>query len=472
MTLGGTNLIVLAFTFLSAAIPSIYFYLRSASVTQLHSQVLKQLQKEKKRLSLAPFFSKDSALPNYDYIKSKLTNISVDDDAYFNVFAVCVGGCAEYYEHLNIATQTEIKKRIHSQLSSELSPYLMGLLEDKYHILVFSQAEPWTQQQQSAQKERVEMALPQSIDVKESGRVLDYSLTSITFSNKQFSQKDQGLLRRLKFGLKQAQRTTTHYYPHEESAYQDHLTLRKVTESLKNGLSVMHPAFSWNGQPVKSGLNQSNVVLWSMDWKWPALPSYSNASIREIVSKTPRLNYKLTMEMLKSLSREGAEIKEACLSLPISINDLSFDAFYDDFSSITQEMRGLGVSLVLLLSIPIGTVITANVTEMMNQLRALGVEFATEVLGDGYGNLSELCKLPFSYFKVSGDYISKSVKDSVSYEVMRFLIRTCEQQNMTLWVTDVETASELKVLPAKGCLIVQGTQLGRVSGLRSLPIFR
>jgi PAS domain S-box-containing protein len=102
------------------------------------------------------------------------------------------------------------------------------------------------------------------------------------------------------------------------------------------------------------------------------------------------------------------------------------------------------------------TVDTVLAGRTLHALRAIGVEIALDDFGTGYSNLSMLRSLPIDVIKIDRSYVHDVTASSAEVSMTRAVITMAHSLQMHVLAEGVETDSQLALLVANGCDLMQG----------------
>jgi diguanylate cyclase (GGDEF)-like protein/PAS domain S-box-containing protein len=95
-------------------------------------------------------------------------------------------------------------------------------------------------------------------------------------------------------------------------------------------------------------------------------------------------------------------------------------------------------------------------TEMLNQLRTLGVELSIDDFGTGYSSLSYLHRFPISTLKIDRSFVSRMSDNNENAEIVRTIIMLARSLKMDVVAEGVETQDQLSQLAMLECEYGQG----------------
>jgi len=100
-------------------------------------------------------------------------------------------------------------------------------------------------------------------------------------------------------------------------------------------------------------------------------------------------------------------------------------------------------------------------SEMLKEMKALGVLLAIDDFGTGYSSLSYLSRFPIDTLKVDSSFVSRIGEDKESLEIVRTIITLAHNLKMNVIAEGVETAEQLGQLRDLGCEYGQGYYFSR-----------
>jgi diguanylate cyclase (GGDEF)-like protein/PAS domain S-box-containing protein len=99
---------------------------------------------------------------------------------------------------------------------------------------------------------------------------------------------------------------------------------------------------------------------------------------------------------------------------------------------------------------------TAATMATLHKLRELGVNISMDDFGTGYSSLSYLRKFPFDKIKIDRSFISGLPDDAEAIAIVRAVAGLASTLDMTATAEGVETAAQLDMVRALGCVEMQG----------------
>jgi EAL domain-containing protein (putative c-di-GMP-specific phosphodiesterase class I) len=95
-------------------------------------------------------------------------------------------------------------------------------------------------------------------------------------------------------------------------------------------------------------------------------------------------------------------------------------------------------------------------TEMLRQLRELGVESSIDDFGTGYSSLSYLHRFPSTTLKIDRSFVSRMNDHSENAEIVRTIIMLARNLGMNVIAEGIETRAQLEQLKSMDCAQGQG----------------
>jgi PAS domain S-box-containing protein/diguanylate cyclase (GGDEF)-like protein len=95
-------------------------------------------------------------------------------------------------------------------------------------------------------------------------------------------------------------------------------------------------------------------------------------------------------------------------------------------------------------------------SQVLHELKAIGVEIALDDFGTGFSSLSWLCRLPLDVLKIDRSFVHDVTAASQDVSVTRAIIRLAHTLKLQVLAEGVETEGQLSLLVADGCDAVQG----------------
>ena len=104
-----------------------------------------------------------------------------------------------------------------------------------------------------------------------------------------------------------------------------------------------------------------------------------------------------------------------------------------------------------------------SATEMLSQLRDLGVQLAIDDFGTGYSSLSYLHRFPIDTLKIDRSFVTRMADNAENVEIVRTIVMLAQVLGMDVVAEGVETKEQLKILRDLRCEYGQGYYFSRPS---------
>jgi diguanylate cyclase (GGDEF)-like protein/PAS domain S-box-containing protein len=95
-------------------------------------------------------------------------------------------------------------------------------------------------------------------------------------------------------------------------------------------------------------------------------------------------------------------------------------------------------------------------TEMLRQLRALGLKLSIDDFGTGYSSLSYLHRFPINTLKIDRSFVTRMADNNENREIVRTIVTLAQTLGMDVVAEGVETQEQLMMLRTLGCENGQG----------------
>ena len=104
---------------------------------------------------------------------------------------------------------------------------------------------------------------------------------------------------------------------------------------------------------------------------------------------------------------------------------------------------------------------THKIVETINKLRQLGIRLSIDDFGTGYSSLSSLRNFAFDKLKIDRSFVSDLDRKAESTAIIRAIVGMGRSIGMAIVVEGVETETQLSLLRAEGCDLIQGYVFSR-----------
>lgn len=148
------------------------------------------------------------------------------------------------------------------------------------------------------------------------------------------------------------------------------------------------------------------------------------------------------------------------LPLLMSVNLSSKQFTHSELiEQIIQILQRTGISPRKLKLEITESVVMENVeaaSQMLQQLRALGIELSIDDFGTGYSSLSYLHRLPIDTLKIDRSFVSRIQENNENKEIVRTILLLAQNLGMGVIAEGVETKEQVEILRELNCEHAQG----------------
>jgi EAL domain-containing protein (putative c-di-GMP-specific phosphodiesterase class I) len=151
------------------------------------------------------------------------------------------------------------------------------------------------------------------------------------------------------------------------------------------------------------------------------------------------------------------------ITVNLSSKQFSQTQLISTFAAILEEtgIRPQSVKLEITESVVMENIDTA--TDMLRQLRSLGVQLAIDDFGTGYSSLSYLHRFPIDTLKIDRSFVTRMANNPENVEIVRTIVMLAQVLGMDVVAEGVETKEQLKLLRDLRCEYGQGYYFSRPS---------
>ena len=104
---------------------------------------------------------------------------------------------------------------------------------------------------------------------------------------------------------------------------------------------------------------------------------------------------------------------------------------------------------------------TVRATQILDQLRGMGVRIALDDFGTGHSSLAVLSDLPLDMLKIDRSFVSRMVQDDRGARMVDGIVSLAEDLGLLAIAEGVETEGQAARLRRTGCQVAQGWLFGR-----------
>ncbi len=152
--------------------------------------------------------------------------------------------------------------------------------------------------------------------------------------------------------------------------------------------------------------------------------------------------------------RRGLVGPATTISVNVSARQLSTPNFVDRLAGILERQSMRPDSLIL--EITESTLVQTVETNIINEVKALGVQISLDDFGTGYSSLAYLSQLPLDHLKIDRSFIADIGRLPHAVAVIKSIIALAKTLGIRVIAEGVESANVLPLLANEGCEGYQG----------------
>jgi diguanylate cyclase len=166
----------------------------------------------------------------------------------------------------------------------------------------------------------------------------------------------------------------------------------------------------------------------------------------------------------KALSQHAQWLKVSntysTISVNVSASQVMDDVFIDLLEMLIEHYKLPPHTVVIELTETV-VIHTADVSQNLLRLSAIGVRIAIDDFGTGYASLKHLYSLPIDMVKIDKSFVMGLFEDENAIKIIRSIIFMAEQFGLEVVAEGIETEDQLKKLKENNCQYGQGFHLDR-----------
>lgn len=168
----------------------------------------------------------------------------------------------------------------------------------------------------------------------------------------------------------------------------------------------------------------------------------------------------ITNWMLNKVLRQGAEWPDKWGTQKVAINIPPDLVLMPEFRDLLSNALNLWQSDKVQLSLEIieRSLVTQveRTTEILNEIKAMGIEISIDDFGTGYSSLSYFDKLPAQELKIDKSFIDNLLESKSSQNIVKLIVELAHGFDMKVVAEGVENIETIKYLYKIKCDVIQG----------------
>ncbi len=213
---------------------------------------------------------------------------------------------------------------------------------------------------------------------------------------------------------------------------------------------------------VRTGRVEAFEAL--LRWEHPTLGAVMPNEFIAVAEHTDLIDA-ITERVLELACRDSALLMATTPELRIAINVSTRNLRHRHFPTTIQRLlaeHDLAPSMLEIELTESAFAVQQEVaTEVISDLRALGVGMAMDDFGSGYSSFSRLLNTPVDTLKIDQSLIHNMTNDDRNFLVIRTIIDLCRSLGLRSVAEGVESVETIHQLRALGCDLVQGFAIAR-----------
>lgn len=207
----------------------------------------------------------------------------------------------------------------------------------------------------------------------------------------------------------------------------------------------------------------------ALSWHHPQLGYIDSHTLIQYAEKQGKSNYLfewLLRGACQYFVKHHADLQTACLSLPVSIDQLKNSQFIYELSQFLTACDFNPEWLILDFSITTQLSSFAEIEKSINMLRYLNIKLAVHGFGVNSLSLYQLQQLGINYLYLHADLIHDVLQNLNTQALIKALVAVADSLAMQLLVEEMESAEKINLLEKLGCQVLQKNEIG----LKDAPI--
>ncbi len=248
------------------------------------------------------------------------------------------------------------------------------------------------------------------------------------------------------------------YEVYDETLHDRKVSLLMLETDLRGALD--RGEIILNFQPIVSLKSQGIVGFESLArWRHPKRGLVSPEVFIPIAEETGLILSIGEWVLRESCRQIRRWIDKTGRQLFISVNVSGKQFMQPDFLSIVRQaldqsgLEGACLKLEMTESVLIGNV--DELTEILKQIRDMGIRIAIDDFGTGYSSLSYLNKFPIDWVKIDRSFV-RQMKGHDKKDMISTIVSMAHLMNMEMVAEGIETARHVEHLTEYGCEYGQG----------------
>ncbi|WP_166268671.1 putative bifunctional diguanylate cyclase/phosphodiesterase [Marinobacter caseinilyticus] len=269
--------------------------------------------------------------------------------------------------------------------------------------------------------------------------------------------------RRLSLTLGRAAHAENHMAFYRPGGDEDHLKELRLIRDLPNALNDGH--MYMNYQPkVRFGSATFTQVEALIRWRHPELGFINPEEFIRLAERSGQIQ-ELTGFILRRIARDTADWHKNGLDIGVAINlsalDLTNRNLADEIHTVFKGWHGRMNKLTFEITESAVMADAGVATQVLEQLRSLGVRLSVDDFGTGYSSLAQLRQLPVHELKIDKSFVLNLGSQPQDQLIVKSTIDMAHGLGLSVVAEGIENVESWQLLQGWGCDLAQGFFLGR-----------
>lgn len=146
----------------------------------------------------------------------------------------------------------------------------------------------------------------------------------------------------------------------------------------------------------------------------------------------------------------------ACLNINFSLKQFYQPNFWEDFKSRVQSSGVTPHNICVEVTESILMENPELISQILGEIRSLGVRIAVDDFGTGYSSLAYLHRFPLDIVKIDRSFVGSMLTSKESLQIVKTIIELARSLRLQVTAEGVETDEQLRRLKEFGCEFSQG----------------
>jgi diguanylate cyclase (GGDEF)-like protein len=159
------------------------------------------------------------------------------------------------------------------------------------------------------------------------------------------------------------------------------------------------------------------------------------------------------------------------LSINISVRQLMDKPFLTQIETLSKKLIGTNLTIALEVTESLFIEDLASVSNILNEIRQLGIEISLDDFGTGYSSLNVLKKLPINELKIDRSFVRDILTDDHDKELIQSIINLSKSLKIPVIAEGVEDLEQANLLLEFGCDLFQGYYFSKPLDISQLKTY-